>query len=319
MDRRVMAAHALVSMQRHSWEHGTAMQAFLEWGKIDFVKMMAHEAVYRAMDDGRCATIGVNDAVTDPCSVGEALIAACEATNDPFLIAGKDALLNWALKNEFRNEDGVVYHLVTRKEFWVDSMYMLPPFLAAAGHYDEALTNVYGYWNALYDEEAQLMSHMWDDEKKVFVRKAHWGTGSGWTLAGIARMIGLLPEAYAEDIAKLKEMQKMLLEGVLKTMRPDGLFHDVLDDSTTFIETNTAQMTAYAIYRGVAEGYLPVELKEKADLMNAAANAKMNDYGFVEGVCGAPTFDKPGFSPEGNAFYVLMETAKEKCEKALEK
>lgn len=319
MDRRVMAAHALVSMQRHSWEHGTAMQAFLEWGKIDFVKMMAHEAVYRAMDDGRCATIGVNDAVTDPCSVGEALIAACEATNDPFLIAGKNALLNWALNNEFRNEDGVVYHLVTRKEFWVDSMYMLPPFLAAAGHYDEALTNVYGYWKALYDEEAQLMSHMWDDEKKVFVRKAHWGTGSGWTLAGIARMIGLLPEAYAEDIAKLKEMQKLLLEGVLKTMRPDGLFHDVLDDSTTFIETNTAQMTAYAIYRGVAEGYLPVELKEKADVMNAAANAKMNDYGFVEGVCGAPTFDKPGFSPEGNAFYVLMETAKEKCEKALEK
>ncbi len=314
MDRRETAGKALLSMQRHSWEQGTAMQAFLEWGRMDIVVPMAHEAVYRAMEDGRCATIGVNDAVTDPCSVGEALIAACNETNDPFLIEGKDALLNWALNNPFRNEKGVVYHLVTRKEFWVDSMYMIPPFLAAAGHYDEALTNLYGYWDALYDAEANLMSHMWDDDKKAFVRKAHWGTGSGWTLAGIARMIGLLPKAYAEDIEKLKEMQKTLLAGVLKHMRADGLFHDVVDDPSTFVETNLTQMTAYAIYRGIAGGYLDAALKATADKLNAAANAKMNAYGFVKGVCGAPTFDKPGFSPEGQAFYLLMETAKEKAE-----
>ena len=66
------AARALLCMQRHSWEQGMAMQAFLEWGKMDVVTALAHEAVYRRMEDGRAATIGFMDAVTDPCSVGEA-------------------------------------------------------------------------------------------------------------------------------------------------------------------------------------------------------------------------------------------------------
>ena len=43
--------------------------------------------------------------------------------------------------------------------------------------------------------------------------------------------------------------------------------------------------------------------------MRQAANKKLNLFGFVEGVCGAPTFDHPGFSPEGQAFYLLMEQA----------
>ena len=309
------AALGLLSMQRHSWEHGTAMQAFLEWGKMEVVIPMAHEAVYRAMEDGRCATIGVTDAITDPCSVGEALIAACKATGDPFLEKGKDALLTWALHKAGKNEEGVLYHLNTSHQFWVDSMYMLPPFLAAAGYYKEALANLYGYWNALFDKEAALMCHMWNDDTHTYIRDAHWGTGNGWALAGMARVIGLLPEAeYAEDIARIQGMVKELLNGVIKFMREDGLFHDVVDDPNTFIETNTAQMTAYTIYRGIFDGWLDAGWKEKADCMRKAANGKMNAHGFVEGVCGAPTFDKYGFSPEGQAFYVLMETAAEKLE-----
>lgn len=191
------AKRALLAMQRHSWEQGLAMQAFYEQGDMETVTFLACEAVYRSTEDGRAATIGVFDAVTDPCSVGEVLLAVCERTKDEALIKGKDALLTWALERAPRNEDGVLYHLDTCKQFWVDSMYMLPPFLAAAGYYEEALQNFYGYYEALYDKEQGLMSHMWDDEKKTFIRKAHWGTGNGWALAAMVRMQALLPEACA--------------------------------------------------------------------------------------------------------------------------
>ena len=30
--------------------------------------------------------------------------------------------------------------------------------------------------------------------------------------------------------------------------------------------------------------------------------------GFVVGGCAAPTFDRPGISPEGQAFFILMES-----------
>jgi rhamnogalacturonyl hydrolase YesR len=208
-------ALALLSMQRHSWEQGVAMQAFLERGDMDIVTAMAKEAVYRSMPDGRTATIGVTDAVTDPCSTGEGLLAAYSATKDPMLGEGLEKLLNWALKLAPRNASGVLYHLITSRQFWVDSMYMLPPFLAAAGYYKEALNNLYGYWDALYDREARLMCHMWDDDAGKYIRAAHWGTGNGWALAGMARMLRLMPaKEYQEDKVKIRSMVTGLLDSV---------------------------------------------------------------------------------------------------------
>jgi hypothetical protein len=38
----------------------------------------------------------------------------------------------------------------------------------------------------------------------------------------------------------------------------------------------------------------------------------VDTYGLVQGVCGAPTFDKPGVAPEGQAFFLMMEAAYQK-------
>jgi hypothetical protein len=43
--------------------------------------------------------------------------------------------------------------------------------------------------------------------------------------------------------------------------------------------------------------------------MRAAARAKVDQYGFVQGVCGAPTFDHAGVAAEGQAFFLMMEVA----------
>jgi hypothetical protein len=43
--------------------------------------------------------------------------------------------------------------------------------------------------------------------------------------------------------------------------------------------------------------------------MRAAARAKVDQYGFVQGVCGAPTFDQAGVAAEGQAFFLMMEAA----------
>jgi hypothetical protein len=43
--------------------------------------------------------------------------------------------------------------------------------------------------------------------------------------------------------------------------------------------------------------------------MRRAARAKVDRDGFVRGVAGAPTFGAPGVSPEGQAFFLMMETA----------
>jgi hypothetical protein len=41
----------------------------------------------------------------------------------------------------------------------------------------------------------------------------------------------------------------------------------------------------------------------------AAAHAKVDRYGLVQGVGGAPNFDRSGTATEGQAFFLLMEAA----------
>ena len=47
--------------------------------------------------------------------------------------------------------------------------------------------------------------------------------------------------------------------------------------------------------------------------MRDAARAKMDAYGYVQGVCGAPNFDRPGTSTEGQSFCIMMEAANAKA------
>ena len=300
---------ALLAMQRYSWEQGTAMQAFLEAGDMDIVVPMACEAAYRAIEDGRTAQMGDSFSVTDPCSTGEAILAAWKETGNPALKAAFDRLLDWALRGAPRNGEGIVYHRMDAPQFWADSMYMLPPFLAAAGEYDECLRQIRGYLKALLDPEKHLMRHMWNDGTGHFDRAAFWGSGSGWTVAGLARVIDMLPDSYEGEKRALAQTTAQILEGMKRCMRPDGLFHDVLDDPDTFLDANCSQMAAYAIYRGVASGWLERSWLETADVMRAAAEGKVDAYGRVRDVCGSPSFDKSGCSPEANAFYILMQTA----------
>jgi rhamnogalacturonyl hydrolase YesR len=300
---------SLLAMQRYSWEQGVTAQAFLEQGNMPLTIALSREAANRALPDGRAAVIGHGGAATDPCSVGEALLVSARATGDKKMSDAYDALLEWALHKAPRNANGVVYHFESTRQFWSDSMYMLPPFLAAADHPDEALINIYGYWEALFDPTQNLMRHMWDDEKQFFVRSAHWGVGNGWTLAGLARVIPLLPESLDSDRKNLASMATQLLDGVTSHMRSDGLFHDIVDDPASFVETNLSQMVAYTIYRGVKDGWLDRTRLPIADKARRAARGKVDEWGLVQDVCAAPTFDRPGVAPEGQAFFLLMEAA----------
>lgn len=301
-------AIALLSMQRHSWEQGTAMQAFLEMGQMEIVTAMAFEAAYRSMPDGRTATIGVSDGITDPCATGEALEAAARWTGDERLRQSAAALRNWALKAAPRNEAGIVYHLTGGKSFWADSFYMLPPYLAAIGEPEEGMRQFNGYWEALYDPKSGLLFHMWDDEHKKLSRPLHWGTGNGWALAAMARMIPRIPDRQAQVL--LIDRVGKLLDVVLAWMEPDGAFHDILDDKTSFREVNMSQMTAYTIYQGASQGWLDERYIPQAEKMRYCAHKNTDSFGFVHQVCGAPTFDCPGQSPEAQAFALLMENAR---------
>ena len=109
-------------------------------------------------------------------------------------------------------------------------------------------------------------------------------------------------------------------------MLPSYLFRDVLDDPSSFVETNLSQMLSYTLYRLLdlhrytpafsAIGFTAPEdgelerWEELAETMRRAAEAKTDEWGFVRDVCGSPRFDAPGTAAEGQAWAIMMEVAR---------
>ena len=142
---------AMLSLQRATWEQGVAMQAMLELGEHELVILMAKDAVLRQSQDGRLAMLGEEFALSDACCPGEAVLWAAKKTGDQNLMNGFNKLVDYVLNKAPRTKDGIIYHFTNIPQIWSDIMYMLPPFLAAAGKYDEAIKQIDGargfLWN----------------------------------------------------------------------------------------------------------------------------------------------------------------------------
>lgn len=300
----------LLTMIRHPWEQGTAANAFIESGDDHIAVSMASEAVSRQSKDGRLAYIPGSSNITDPCVCGESVMFAYEKTGDARYRTAAEKMLAF-IDSAPGNADGVQFHNFSQPMIAADCMYMVPTFYAVMGRFDEAVRQVDLRFNLLWNEEKGAMNHQWDAEKNKLWRDKRWGAASGWNAAAIVKVLHLLPEKMKEDRERLTGYLNMLVEGVLKYQLDNGLFHDVLDEPDTFVEVNAAQMMAYSIYRGVTWGFLDKRYIPAADRMRTAANDKVDSDGFVRDVAGAPHFTKSGVSPEGQAFYILMETAAE--------
>jgi unsaturated rhamnogalacturonyl hydrolase len=301
---------ALLAFQRFQWEQGCTAQALLEYDGFGSATVAFCEAaLVRNNKDGRLGIMEKNESVDDPAAIGEALVVAAERTGSVRLKEAADRLYFYLKHRAPKTVDGIIYHFNIKNEVWVDAYYMAPPFLCKYGDPDEAMKQIRGFRKYLFDEDKRLLSHIWDDDAGAFGRKDFWGVGNGWAVAGLTRVIAMLAPEREQERAYLIDYLKRLLDAIVRFQRPDGLFHNVLDDPSSFVETNVGQMMAYSIYRGVQAGYLGATYLAAADKARAAAYAKVDDNGFVRGVCGAPNFDASGVAPEGQVFFILMEAA----------
>jgi rhamnogalacturonyl hydrolase YesR len=300
---------AMFSMQRASWEQGVAAQAFVEAGDHTMTVLMAKEAQLRQTPEGRLSVLYHDNGVTDPAASGEAVLEAYKISGDPGLKDAADNMLNYLLNEAPKSAEGILHHTLNAPEIWSDSLYMAPPFLAAAGQYDEAVKQIKGMRKVLWNTEKQLYSHRWDAKRKVFITEQFWGGGNGWAAAGIARVAKALPMEFNTQKTELIGYYKEVVDGCLAHLRADGFFHNFINEPETFVETNLSQMIAYSIFVGMSQGWLPGSYAEKALLMRSAATSKIDINGYIQDACGAPFFDKPGRSTEAQAFYLLMETA----------
>jgi len=298
---------AMLSMQRAAWEQGTAIQAAVETNDLLLLHLLVTEAILRQSRDGRTCMVGSNNNVTDPVAAGPGIIKCYDLTGLQKYKDAADRLYDYCKTKAPRNADGTLYHIDNAKELWSDSLFMLPPFLAAYKDYDECVTQIRGYRKFLWYPEKKLYAHRWSDDKNGFVKAQCWGGGNGWAMASFAIIYELLPHDLTDYKNEIASYLRELTEGLITHFRSDGLFHNIVDDSSSFIETNLSQMTAFGIYKGIRIGALDAKYRSYADKMKAAATLKIDKFGYVQDACGSPTFSNPGTSTEAQAFFLMME------------
>ncbi|MDR1356164.1 MAG: glycoside hydrolase family 88 protein [Tannerellaceae bacterium] len=300
------ARNAMLAMQRASWEQGSAIQAMIECEDYEMLRLMVNEAILRQSRDGRTCMLGSDHNVTDPVASGYGILKAYEIFGEAKYKIAADRLYDYCKNKAPRDSAGAVYHLNDSKQLWSDSIYMLPPFLAAYKDYDECMKQLRGYRARLLQPAKRLYSHRWSDDEDRFLSDKCWGGGNGWAAAAFAIIYELLPadmDGYRKEVASyLTE----LLDGLISNMRTDGLFHDIVDDTQSYVETNLSQMAAFAIYKSVRTGAIDKVYLEAAGKMKDGALSKVDEYGYVQGAAGSPYFNAPGTSTEAQAFLLMM-------------
>lgn len=304
MTRRDAVLDALLAMQRQSWEQGVAAQAVLDLGRPGLAVLLATAAVTRQAADGRLGDVAEPGAVNGA-TCGEAVLAAYRRTGDEVFATAARRQLAWLTDHAPRAADGTLFHMLGAREVWADTVWMVLPFLALSGRADLADVQLTGHRRRLCRDG--LYAAVWSEDTGGLRRPDHWGGGNGWVVAGIARTLRLVPDLPQRTAwaAHAREV----LDACLARRRPDGLFHDVLDDPGTFRETNAAQMFSYAATVGATDGWLPAGYAAIGGDLLDAASREIDSYGLVRGACGSPAFTAPGTSAEAQAFHLLAAAA----------
>ena len=304
-DLRRRALDCLLVSQRHSWDQGLLAAVLDDSGAAAALRALVDDAVARQLPDGRLAELDDGCAVNSG-AVGEFVHRVALRTGDPDLAAAVTRQLTWLQRVAPRAGDGTLFHLLGSRQMWADTVYMVVPFLAACGDPAGALAQLAGHRARLRDPASGLWAARWDEDAGVLADARAWGTGNGWVAAGAARSVRRLPPDAAREVAR--EVRE-LLDACLVHRRPDGLFGDVLDDPASPADTDVAAMLGHAALTGAAEGWLPASYGIEGESLVAAVVARVDELGRVTGASAAPHFDRPGHSPEAQAFLLLADAA----------
>ena len=289
---------AMLAMQRRAWEQGVAAQALLELGEATSSSCCARTRLVDQRQTAGWAERRLGDlSPTRPRTASRCSTPASRpATPRSSAAADADARLP-ARASAPRTRTGVIYHNHTRTRVWVDSFYMAPPFLAVAGHPREAVDQIEGSAATCGTRERSSTTTS-GTRTAGFARELFWGVGNGWAAAGMARVVARPAGERCRPSGDARRLRARAVDGCLAL--PARRTASSTTSSTTPRRSSRRTSPRCSPTRSTAASPPAGSsgaTSTPADSMRAAAHAKVDAYGLVQGVCGAPNFDRSGTAP----------------------
>ncbi|HLP78003.1 MAG TPA: glycoside hydrolase family 88 protein [Candidatus Paceibacterota bacterium] len=149
---------------------------------------------------------------------------------------------------------------------WCDSLFMAPPawvrLWKATGddrYLDFAVTNWWRTSDYLYDRGEHLFfrDSTYFEKREENGKKVFWSRGNGWVMAGLVRVMQLLPKDHPSR-PMFEQQFKEMAEKILACQQPDGLWRASLLDPASYPlkETSGSGFYTYALAWGINRGLL---------------------------------------------------------------
>jgi unsaturated rhamnogalacturonyl hydrolase len=177
-----------------------------------------------------------------------------------------------------------------RMTIWGDDLFMSVPFLLRmakiAGdkkYYDDAATQVINFYKYLKDEKTGLLTHGWfASTAKPSV--AFWGRANGWVVWAVSEVLLYLPSDH-KDYKKIRSLFAEHLATLVNYQHESGLWHQVLDQPESWLETSCSAMYVLGIARGITNGWIDEKYRENAIRGWQGISSKIEEDGTVKGIC----------------------------------
>ena len=180
----------------------------------------------------------------------------------------------WIMAHFPRTREGGFQHMTSDtlndQELWDDTLFMTVLFLANMGriegkreYIEEAQYQFLLHAKYLADRETGLWYHGWTINGRHNFAGAFWGRGNCWITIAIPEFLGMVDCAPAVR-RMLTELLRAQVESLVKYQDESGMWHTVIDDRDSYVETSASCGFAYGILRGVHAGLLDKRYAEAA-------------------------------------------------------
>jgi len=220
------------------------------------------------------------------------------------------------IEKQDRREEGCFWRRMMMHNFhndtlWADDLYMSVPFLCRYSAYkkdaailDLAVRQFEGFKKYLYMKDKKLMAHVYDFKRDMNTG-IPWGRGNGWTIFSLTEILMVLPENHPGR-KFLLDFFRNLAAGFLACQDENGMWRQVLNMPSSYIETSCTAMFICAFSRGIRFNWFDCDTApyrtaaEKA--WQALEKYSIDREGNIHGVCRGSEFS---FNPKYYAEHLL--------------
>lgn len=291
---------SIISMDAWEWPQGVALFAMYQ-----YYRSTRQKKILQFLEDWFDRQLMKGLPETNVNTTCPMLTMAClyEELKKTEYLEHLKAWLDCVMNKMPRTKEGGIQHIVSGNrndgQLWDDTLYMTVLFLAKMGrilnednYIQESIRQFLIHIKYLTDTKTGLFFHGWTFQGNHNFAKALWGRGNSWYTAGLVDYLELL-DGNSGVKAFLISTLNQQVEALTKLQDESGLWHTILDDKESYLETSASYAFAYGMLKAIRMGYISESYYKAAKKAVHGVLQCISEDGTVNGVSyGTPVFMK---------------------------